>query len=175
MIRTLWKFSRPHTVIGTITSIITLFVIICPNNKSDHFPLLIMALLTGIFCNIFIVGINQVADVHIDKINKPYLPIPSGELTVKMATAITLLALTLSLGIALYISVYLFFIILFATGIGWAYSMPPFYFKKHHISAALSITMVRGILINAGGFMVFNYIVNRSIALPDNVKILSDF
>ena len=47
--------------------------------------------------------------------------------------------------------------------------------RKHHIAAALSIIFVRGILINIGGFMVFNYLVNHTVNLPLDVKILAAF
>ncbi len=171
----LWKFSRPHTIIGSIISIFTLYVIVCNNRETLYIPYLILALLLGISCNVFIVGINQVADINIDKINKPYLPIPAGVLSLKQAKIIVLSALVLSLIISAYISLYLFLIIVLATGIGWAYSMPPFYFKKHHLGAAISISFVRGILLNAGGFLVFNYLVNGVIEMPMNVKILTLF
>jgi len=172
---TLWKFSRPHTVIGSIVSIVTLYIIICKDCKAEHLPLLIMALIIGVTCNVFIVGINQIADVNIDAINKPYLPIPAGALSIRGAKIIIAVALLLSLSFALYISTYLFLIIFLSATIGWAYSMPPLYLKKHHLTSALAITFVRGVLINVGGFMVFNYIVNKSINLPTDVKILTVF
>lgn len=175
MIKTLWNFSRPHTVIGSIVSIVTLYIIICENNKTGHLDLLLMALLIGVSSNIFIVGINQIADVHIDKINKPYLPIPSGALSIQSAQVITYSSLLLSLSIALFVSHYLFYIISLSAIIGWAYSVPPLHLKKHHFTSALAISFVRGILINIGGFMVFNHIVNKSIDLPENVKILAAF
>jgi homogentisate phytyltransferase/homogentisate geranylgeranyltransferase len=134
-----------------------------------------MALIIAVTCNIFIVGINQVADVHIDKINKPYLPIPSGLLSIQQAKLIVYSALFISLGLALLISPYLFGIIALATTIGWAYSMPPLYLKKHHVSAALAIATVRGVLLNAGGFFVFNDLINNSLEMPENMKILTLF
>lgn len=174
-INILWKFSRPHTIIGSVISIYTLYVIVCNNREHLYLPYLFLALLLGICCNVFIVGINQVADVKIDQINKPYLPIPAGVLNLKQAKIIVLASLVLSLIISAYISFYLFIIILLATGIGWAYSMPPLYLKRHHLSAAISISMVRGILLNAGGFLVFNYLVNGVLEMPLNVKILTLF
>ena len=134
-----------------------------------------MALSIGISCNIFIVGINQIADVNIDKINKPFLPIPSNALSVQQAKIIVFTALFISLSLALYITPYLFGIIALAATIGWAYSMPPLYLKQHHVTAALAITTVRAVLLNAGGFMVFNYLVNNSLVMPENVKILTLF
>ena len=174
-IKIIWAFSRPHTVIGSVISILTLYVIMSGNAKLEHLPILFMALLIGVCTNIFIVGINQIADVNIDKINKPYLPIAAGALSIKKAKIITYGSLLLSLILALYLSPYLFLIIVLSTAIGWGYSMPPLYLKQHHFTAALAITFVRGVLINVGGFMVLNYIVNKTINLPDDIKILSAF
>ncbi|MEY3238451.1 MAG: hypothetical protein RI883_2552 [Bacteroidota bacterium] len=172
---TLWKFSRPHTIIGSVISIFTLFYIVCDKQEIQSLSYLIMALSIGITCNVFIVGINQIADVHIDKINKPYLPIPSGALNVQQAKNIVVTALCISLGLAFLVSSYLFGIIAISATIGWAYSMPPFYLKQHHVSAALAIAIVRGVLLNAGGFLVFNYLVNNTLEMPENVKILTLF
>lgn len=172
---TLWKFSRPHTIIGSVISICTIFCIIYDKQQLFSLYYLIMALIIAITCNVFIVGINQVADVNIDKINKPHLPIPSGLLSVQQAKIIVYAALFISLGLAIFISPYLFGIIVLSTLIGWSYSMPPFYMKQHHISAAFAIATVRGLLLNAGGFLVFNYLINNSLEMPKNVKILTLF
>lgn len=174
-ILTLWKFSRPHTIIGSVISIFTLYCIVCQHQLAQCLSYLIIALIIGITCNVFIVGLNQIEDVHIDKINKPYLPIPSGRLSVQQAKMIVLTALGISMALALYISPYLFGIIVLAATVGWAYSMPPFYLKQHHVTAALAISTVRGVLLNAGGFLVFNYLVNQSLEMPENVKILTLF
>lgn len=170
-----WKFSRPHTIIGSVISITTLYLYAYHSPEIFNYSLLIQALIVGITCNIFIVGINQVQDVEIDRINKPYLPIPAGVLSLAMAKIIVYSSLVISLGIGLYISPYLFAIVALSTSIGWAYSMPPFYLKKHHISAALSISMVRGVLLNAGGFLLFNYLLNNKLEMPHDIRILSLF
>ncbi len=172
---TLWKFSRPHTVIGSVISICTLYLIIWSKAETWHPLYLIMALIIGVSCNIFIVGINQMADVNIDKINKPYLPIPSGALSVHGAKIIVYTALSVSLILALIISPWLFGIIVISATIGWAYSMPPLFLKQHHLPAALAITTVRGVMLNLGGFLVFNHLENNSYDLPGNVKILTAF
>lgn len=171
----LWKFSRPHTIIGSVISISTLYLYAYKNTEPFNVTLLVLALIVGITCNVFIVGINQVQDVNIDKINKPYLPIPAGVLTLQQAKIIVYSSLIISLGVGLLISPYLFLIVALSTFIGWAYSMPPFYLKKHHISAAISISMVRGVLLNAGGFLLFNYLLNDVVEMPRDIKILSLF
>ena len=152
-----------------------MYMIVCEKSETTHFLFLTLALIIGVSCNVFIVGINQIADVDLDKINKPYLPIPAGDLSTKEAKIIVYSALFISLTLAFFIMPYLFLIIAVAALIGWAYSMPPFHLKKHHITAALSITTVRGILLNIGGFMVFNYLVNHTLELPQDVKILTLF
>ena len=48
-----------------------------------------VALLLG---NAFIVGINQIYDEKIDKMNKPFLPVASGEMSKKFAWATVLSA-----------------------------------------------------------------------------------
>ena len=42
---------------------------------------MIITLIVSLLVNVYIVGLNQLYDVEIDKINKPYLPIASGELS----------------------------------------------------------------------------------------------
>lgn len=172
---TLWKFSRPHTIVGSVTGIFTLYFIVCEQKTMQCLSYLLIALSIGISCNVFIVGINQIADVDIDRINKPYLPIPAGALNVRQAWGIVGIALLISLILALSVSPYLFGIVALSATIGWAYSMPPLYLKRHHLPAALCITTVRGILLNAGGFLVFNYLVNGTLEMPENVKILTLF
>ncbi|CAN0911138.1 Homogentisate phytyltransferase 1, chloroplastic, partial [Linum grandiflorum] len=58
-----YRFSRPHTVIGTV-----------------KFPF--QAVAAALMMNIYIVGLNQLTDIEIDKVNKPYLPLASGEYSV---------------------------------------------------------------------------------------------
>jgi homogentisate phytyltransferase/homogentisate geranylgeranyltransferase len=171
----IWKFSRPHTIIGSVISITTLYLYAHQSTEVINVSLLLLSLVVGITCNVFIVGINQVQDVEIDKINKPYLPIPAGILTLQLAKRIVGISLFFSLSFALYISPYLFGIVALSTFIGWAYSMPPFYLKKHHVTAALAISTVRGVLLNAGGFLVFNYVLNGVVAMPHDIRILTLF
>ncbi|KAG5560972.1 hypothetical protein RHGRI_004107 [Rhododendron griersonianum] len=39
--------------------------------------------------NLYAVGLNQLTDVEIDKVNKPYLPLASGEISTELGIAIT--------------------------------------------------------------------------------------
>ena len=94
---TLWRFSRPHTVVGSLISICTLYAMVCARAAEPRPALLAGALLIGVCCNIFIVGLNQLADVEVDRVNKPYLPLPAGELSRPQAWSIVLACLGLGL------------------------------------------------------------------------------
>ena len=81
----LWRFSRPHTIIGTTVSIVALYLI-----AVDTLPGLTLGgglwdlwwtLVAGLAVNVYIVGINQLEDVEIDRVNKPFLPLAAGEMT----------------------------------------------------------------------------------------------
>jgi homogentisate phytyltransferase/homogentisate geranylgeranyltransferase len=173
---TLWRFSRPHTIIGTVISISTLYVIASQDTAlGEHAGLWLLGIITGICCNIFIVGINQVQDIEIDRINKPRLPLVTGELRIKTAWRIIYTCLVLALLISAYVSLYLSLVIAFALFMGWAYSMPPLHFKRHHLPAAIAVTTVRGFVVNLGGFMVFNWKINASTDIPWNVRVLTIF
>lgn len=171
----IWKFSRPHTIIGSVISITTLYLMAYNITDVFNINLLLLSIIVGICCNVFIVGINQVSDIEIDRINKPELPIPAGVLSLRQAKYIVYASLFICYAIAAYISMYLLVIVILSTFIGWAYSMPPFHLKKHHISAAIAIATVRGVLLNAGGFLLFNYLLNGSTVLSGDAEILSIF
>ena len=49
---------------------------------------LMQALIPALLMNICIVGLNQIFDVPIDRINKPYLPLASGEFSMRTGTSL---------------------------------------------------------------------------------------
>lgn len=50
----------------------------------------LQALAPALLMNVCIVGFNQVCDVEIDKVNKPYLPLASGEFSLGVGQALVL-------------------------------------------------------------------------------------
>ncbi|MGB7412626.1 MAG: homogentisate phytyltransferase, partial [Thermosynechococcaceae cyanobacterium] len=82
----LWTFSRPHTIIGTSLSVwgmalITLSVLLPRSAIEPAATFLLLAVGAWIPClcgNVYIVGLNQLTDVGIDRINKPNLTLASG-------------------------------------------------------------------------------------------------
>jgi homogentisate phytyltransferase/homogentisate geranylgeranyltransferase len=163
----LWRFSRPHTLIGTFFSITALYFLSGFGNPDFNESLVeqpalgiwALTLLCCAACNIYITGLNQWADVELDRINKPWLPIASGELSRNAAIGICLAALGIALVLAYFLSPWLFLLIALISAIGTAYSLPPLRFKKHHFGAATAIFLVRGLLVNIGVFIHFRLVL----------------
>jgi homogentisate phytyltransferase/homogentisate geranylgeranyltransferase len=146
----LWRFSRPHTLIGTSLSIIALYAIAASLDRASGAADLLWTLLAGACVNVFIVGVNQVEDVEIDRLNKPWLPIAAGELSLDAGRRIVALAAVVPLAMAVTQGVAELVAVTVALAIGWAYSCPPLRLKRYPALAAGSITFVRSLVVNLG-------------------------
>lgn len=173
----LWRFARPHTIIGTFVSVLAIHVITVEvlgvNGVDPIIP--IAAILGALACNIYITGLNQITDVEVDRINKPDLPIAAGDLSRGSAIAIVAVCGALALGISAWRSLYVMSVIAAIMFIGTAYSLPPLKFKRHHLAAAMSITVVRGLLVNLGLHAHFVEEITGSIAIDPVIVPLTVF
>ncbi len=153
-ILTLWRFSRPHTLIGTVISVTVLFSI--ATGQVMVFPFYFwLSLLSAMACNIFITGYNQLIDITLDQVNKPDLPLASGELSVVAGRRVVYSALFISLILAFYLSIPFGILVGLIAAIGFLYSWKQVYLKSSHFLAAFAITVVRGLLINLGFYLHF--------------------
>ena len=59
--------------------------------------------------------------------------------------------------------------------LGIAYSLPPIQFKKHHLPAALSITIVRGVLVNLGMALHFSGMLENTYSIEPVIYPLTLF
>ena len=175
-LKILWQFSRPHTIIGSVCSITALYIIACQGkNLSAHLSLYILTLIAALACNVFIVGINQLEDIELDKINKPYLPLAAGTLSIQHARFIIYTALLIALVVSFIAALFLFFIILVILLIGIAYSLPPLKLKRHHLPAAMAITIVRGLIVNMGIFLHYQYAFYHHFYVPGYIICITVF
>lgn len=151
-VKIIWRFSRPHTIIGSFLSVVAIYVItvLLVGEGWGHWIIPAAAIIGALACNIYITGLNQITDVEVDRINKPWLPIAAGELSRRNAIAIVVICAILALGISAWRSFYVMSVIATIMLIGTAYSLPPLKFKRHHLGAAMAITVVRGLLVNLG-------------------------
>ncbi|MBR8835349.1 MAG: homogentisate phytyltransferase [Stigonema ocellatum SAG 48.90 = DSM 106950] len=175
-----WKFSRPHTIIGTSLSVLGLYFIAISPLPTPHSPLPHLEQLLGswIAClcgNVYIVGLNQLEDVAIDKVNKPHLPVASGEFSREQAQLIVVITGMLALVLAFLLGPFLFGMVAMSLAIGTAYSLPPIRLKRFPFWAALCIFSVRGAIVNLGLFLHFSWVLGQSSSIPAVVWVLTLF
>lgn len=185
-IKAWWAFSRPHTIIGSFFSITALFLIACAIHGGqssqpvwdvvDTFTWeYLVTLLSALACNLFIVGLNQWQDVEVDRINKPWLPLAAGSISMTQGKAVVWASLLLSLVTSLLLGWWFFFLILLINLIGAAYSLPPLKLKRHHLPAAFAIVLVRGLLVNLGMSVHFMQQMGQPTEVPVSVWPLALF
>jgi homogentisate phytyltransferase/homogentisate geranylgeranyltransferase len=156
----LWRFTRPHTIIGSALAIPALHMLAATTYR-DAFTVktllsTLYATIPALLMNLYITGVNQITDVEIDKINKPDLPIAAGDLSMKDATITVIVSLLLSVVLGLSVPTLttggLNMALGFSAVLGTVYSIPPFRLKRFPLLAAFCIVAVRGAVINAGFF-----------------------
>jgi homogentisate phytyltransferase / homogentisate geranylgeranyltransferase len=174
----LWRFSRPHTIVGTTVSIVALYLI-----AVDTLPGLTLGgglwdlfwtLVAGLAVNVYIVGVNQLEDVDIDRVNKPFLPLAAGEMTVD--TARTIVGATAALAVVLAVTegAAETVAVLAALVVGTAYSMPPLRLKRFPVAASLCISGVRSVVVNLGVYAHFSLALgDGTVAIPPSVWALT--
>lgn len=98
---------------------------------------------------------NAAYDAHIDRINKPYRPIPKKLLTRDEASSLAFVLYFLGLFRAILISYQFFAIVLLITIITIYYSMPPIRLKKRFWVSNITIAIARGLLGFLAGWSIF--------------------
>lgn len=154
-----YRFSRPHTVIGTVIGIVSVSLL-AVQSVLDLSPMffvgLLKALIPALFMNIYIVGLNQISDIAIDKINKPYLPLASGEFSIGAAVVIVTAFAFMSLGMGLMFgSIPLLWALFTSFVLGTAYSidLPFLRWKRSAMAAASCILCVRAVVVQVAFYL----------------------
>ncbi|KAH9651880.1 homogentisate phytyltransferase 1 [Citrus sinensis] len=100
----LYRFMYPYACFGVLMA--TTSNSLLPVEKlADLTPTFFIGLLKPlvplVLMHIYGVAVNQVADVEIDKVNKPYMPLASGEFSMETGIAITWISALMSLASAI--------------------------------------------------------------------------
>ena len=130
-----------------------------------EFPLL--ELITGVSALMLVNAgsniLNQVYDLKIDKINKPYRPIPAKVITKDEARTVAWVVYLLTLWRAATVSSGAFlFLILIIMLITIFYSIPPVRLKKRLFISNISIAFARGVLGFVAGWCIFGNPFNQT-------------
>jgi len=174
----LWRFSRPHTIIGTTVSIVALYLIAVDTlpglGLGDGSWDLFWTLVAGLAVNVYIVGVNQLEDVEIDRVNKPFLPLAAGDMTAEQARAVVGATAGLAVALAITQGAVETVAVLAGLVVGTAYSTPPLRLKRFPALASLSISGVRAIVVNLGVYAHFSLALGGgSVSIPAPVWALT--
>jgi homogentisate phytyltransferase / homogentisate geranylgeranyltransferase len=165
----LWRFSRPHTIVGTTLSVIALYAIAVTalaGRDLGAAPFDLWWTLLAAWCvNVFIVGINQLEDVEIDRINKPFLPVAAGDLSSAAGWRIVVVAAVVPLVLAMTQGAAELGAVALGLAVGTAYSVPPLRLKRFPALASLSITFVRALVVNLGVWLHFSHALGGGSAI----------
>lgn len=176
-IGTLVRFARPHTIIGTTLSVISLYVLaglLLPDPAGAAW-LLPVTLVAALGANVYIVGLNQLTDIEIDRINKPNLPLASGALAVSTGRVWVIASAVLALVVAALAGPYLLFTVVVSMVIGTLYSLPPVRLKRFTFWAAACIFTVRGVVVNVFMYLHFQTRLGGGTAIPPAIWLLTGF
>lgn len=148
----LYKFSRPHTMLGTMLSVCSVSVMALHGQAWSPAALsaLTQALVAALMANVSIVGLNQCFDVDIDRVNKPYLPLAAGEWSVATGWAVVLATGVLSLATAISSQSWPLLVTVAASlvlGVVYSVDLPWLRWKKYPLAAAACILTVRAVLV----------------------------
>jgi len=149
--RNLAAFLRPATLFAPVAGVVGGAVAASAGwpGPAHRVPLAVLSalLLTG-YSN----GINQIADLETDRINRPARPLPSGAISMRAAWRITILLGLLSLAAAWTVGMGFFWCCVATVPVTTAYSLPPFRFKRTAFLANLAIAVPRGLLVVVAGW-----------------------
>jgi len=121
---------------------------------------LIYGAMTLVILNAASNALNQVYDVDIDKVNKPYRPIPSGRISIKEAMAISWFLYGVALFRSLLINGVFAGLVFILAAITVIYSVPPVRLKKRLWISNISIGFARGLLGIVTPWCIFGSIFN---------------
>ena len=164
----LLRFSRPHTILATSFQVVGVFIIVMAGRPlaAAYWVTLVVTWLGSLAANLYVVGLNQIYDQPIDRVNKPRLPIASGEFSLKQGWGIVLAAAAVALLAGLAQDDYLLLTLALIMLIGTLYSVPPTRFKTRPVWAAASIAAARGVVANAGIYFHFQLSTQADTNLP---------
>lgn len=103
---------------------------------------------------------NQYFDSEIDKINKPFRPLPSGRILKKKAIIFALILYLSALILSWLINLQFFLLVLITAIITFFYSAPPLRIKKYPFISNIFIALPRGMFLIVAGWSITKSIFN---------------
>ncbi|MHC4931858.1 MAG: UbiA family prenyltransferase, partial [Planctomycetota bacterium] len=147
----LWRFLRPATLPAPVAGVIGGAIAAAGGWPQSTATLLIAAasalLLTGASN-----GINQIADIETDRLNRPERPLPSGAMGAGRAWLLVSLLFACALVLAALVNPPYFACVAITIPVTAAYSLPPVRTKRVPLLANATIATPRGLLLVLAGW-----------------------
>ncbi|XP_017223590.1 umbelliferone 6-dimethylallyltransferase, chloroplastic [Daucus carota subsp. sativus] len=176
-----YRFCRIYTVTGMVAGVSSVSVLPLTSVgelSPAFFVGMLQALFPFVILNMYVVGINQLADVEIDKINKPHLPLASGEYSVdKGITVVSAFGfMCLTMGI-MFQSPPLFIGIVVYILLGTAYSikLPLLRWKTNPYLAAFCVVGGHGLIIQPAVFYHIQHVLGKPFTLNKSLVFATIF
>jgi geranylgeranylglycerol-phosphate geranylgeranyltransferase len=147
-LRGFFILSRPINVLISFLSIFIAIVICGPLNNWPH---TILACLTGAFLTAAANAINDVYDLEIDRINRPYRPLPSGVITPKGAIVYSTAFFLLGVLSSAFINMWTLIIALIFSVLLFVYSAK---FKRQPVIGNFTVSLATAFAFLYGGIAV---------------------
>nr|BBD96134.1 orsellinic acid 3-farnesyltransferase [Rhododendron dauricum] len=167
----LCRFVHPYIVMATIIGVTSFSLLPLESAADLSLPFLVGVLKTlvpYVLLNIYTGGINALYDIEIDKVNKPYRPLVTGELSIKSATVIvsTALVTSLAMGIMSQSPPLLYGLVAVFLGTS-AYSikLPLLRWKNNPFLTAVAILVGRGVTHVSYYVHTQEYVLGRPFVL----------
>ncbi|XLR06740.1 naringenin 8-dimethylallyltransferase 2, chloroplastic isoform X1 [Arachis ipaensis] len=185
--QTIWKSTKDilHTVQKFTISYYLITVIMCISstsvlaveNLSDISPKFFIGLfkfiIPIIFMHWYTVGINQLVDVEIDKINKPYRPLVSGKISYKTGVIISISCLFMGFGLGWITKskpLLWCLVMYFVAMTGYSINLPLLRWKKFTIPTLLSTVPPMLIANNIAPFLHMKiYVLEKTTIFPRSI------
>lgn len=157
-----WRFLRPFTLLVPATGMIagSLMALGADPRGVSNWTSEPLQIVLNIFAgailaaslNVYSNGINQIYDLNVDRINKPWRMLPTGRLSIAEAWGISIIFLISSFSLALWINVQTFIVVLAASILTYIYSAPPLRTKRLGFLANITVAIPRGTLLIVAGW-----------------------
>ena len=156
------SFVKLEDQLANIISVLTGAVLATQSMPLDPKLILTFACASSALMSINI--LNQYCDVEIDKINRPYRPIPSGKIKPKNALILSLFLFILSLILASLVNFQLLALTILGIFLGIIYSVKPFRFKDLFVICNIFIASGYGAINFLAGWVVYKPILQAPIS-----------
>jgi len=145
------RFLRPVTLAAPVTGVAFGAIAAAAGMPADTIAF-VCAIASAILLTGASNGINQIADVETDRINRPERPLPSGELTLSQSWGIVTALSAASLLLAWRTGPAFTICVAATLPVTAAYSLPPLRTKRIPFLANITIALPRGLLLVVAGW-----------------------